>query len=398
MLNDLIRRTNALAYELKDLRASGAEDKPRSVKADYDAALAETLRFVTENNVPRDTVVIIENRIVGELRRRDDERKIRSDYAEASMRLERARKEVDWLRRGVEAGMGAAQLRYDQARIKMEDFRKSTERASDIERSAFADAFGDLDKEYLAAKREYERVGTSDRDELVKELRKAESELAEAQDDYAESERLMGMLPLSKPLTEVVSGSGAVGRALDEAARKAAEAEQKSKKAAQEEIYTAVPIDGSVGELPEELPVTGIPVSGSAEPDEQTRAQISEAVGRMLKNNERFKYILEEVRFQASVEVAKIRDEVDRIRREAFAEAQQLMDELYRLKEDAAYLRREAARARAAVNAVNKARVTATMNAKRTVNAARKTISAARKAIVAARSVSERPPHDDYDI
>ena len=208
----------------------------------------------------------------------------------------------------------------------------------------------------------------------------------------------MGMLPLSKPLTEVVSGSGAVGRALDEAARKAAEAEQKSKKAAQEEIYTAVPIDGSVGELPEELPVTGIPVSGSAEPDEQTRAQISEAVGRMLKNNERFKYILEEVRFQASVEVAKIRDEVDRIRREAFAEAQQLMDELYRLKEDAAYLRREAARARAAVNAVNKARVTATMNAKRTVNAARKTISAARKAIVAARSVSERPPHDDYDI
>ena len=168
MLNDLIRRTNALAYELKDLRASGAEDKARSVKADYDAALAETLRFVTENNVPRDTVVIIENRIVGELRRRDDERKIRSDYAEASMRLERARKEVDWLRRGVEAGMGAAQLRYDQARIKMEDFRKSTERASDIERSAFADAFGDLDKEYLAAKREYERVGTSDRDELVK--------------------------------------------------------------------------------------------------------------------------------------------------------------------------------------------------------------------------------------
>ena len=71
---------------------------------------------------------------------------------------------------------------------------------------------------------------------------------------------------------------------------------------------------------------------------------------------------------------------------------------VYRLKEDAAYLRREAARARAAVNAVNKARVTATMNAKRTVNAARKTISAARKAIVAARSVSERPPHDDYDI
>ena len=176
MLNDLIRKTNTLAY-----RAKNSSDP--AVRAEYERSLAETLKFVTDNNVPRDTVVIIEDRIVRELVRKEDESRLRADAETARAELEKARKEADWLARSVNAGMGAAQSRYIEIKNRMDDFRAESARSSGIEKSAMVDAFADLDREYREAKKEYERVGNSDRAVLLEKYREAQRRLS-----YAEAE------------------------------------------------------------------------------------------------------------------------------------------------------------------------------------------------------------------
>lgn len=403
MLNDLIRKTNTLAY-----RAKNSSDP--AVRAEYERSLAETLKFVTDNNVPRDTVVIIEDRIVRELVRKEDESRLRADAETARAELEKARKEADWLARSVNAGMGAAQSRYIEIKNRMDDFRAESARSSGIEKSAMVDAFADLDREYREAKKEYERVGNSDRAVLLEKYREAQRRLSYAEAEYSRRAALAEGGRLDAPLTEVPSGSGAVAKALDGRV--------------DEEIVSAVPAEEPVPTVPvfssvssaQPAPAVSVPAQPSAEDDviysgialpdnrnvtvgtrvtddDEVNRRISETINAALSDNERFRYILEEVRFQASLEVSKIRAEVEKIRNEAFKEAQRLMDELQQLKSDAAYLRMEANRARLAASTVDRAKASATLNAKRAMNAAKRTVAAARKAIDAAKTSQYR--YDD---
>ena len=394
MLNDLIRKTNTLAYRAKNSSAP-------AVRAEYERSLAETLKFVTDNNVPRDTVVIIEDRIVRELVRKEDESRLRADAETARAELEKARKEADWLARSVNAGMGAAQSRYIEIKNRMDDFRAESARSSGIEKSAMVDAFADLDREYREAKKEYERVGNSDRAVLLEKYREAQRRLSDAEAEYSRRAALAEGGRLDAPLTEVPSGSGAVAKALDGRV--------------DEEIVSAVPVFSSVSSA-QPAPAVSVPAQPSAEDDviysgialpdnrnvtvgtrvtddDEVNRRISETINAALSDNERFRYILEEVRFQASLEVSKIRAEVEKIRNEAFKEAQRLMDELQQLKSDAAYLRMEANRARLAASTVDRAKASATLNAKRAMNAAKRTVAAARKAIDAAKTSQYR--YDD---
>lgn len=390
MLNDLIRKTNILGRDLSARRSavkgfpSGADTA--ELEKQYRDAKAETLRFVADNNVPRDTVVIIEDRILRELRVREDEKMLLDKQEQAAAVVAKAHKELDWLQRSVDSGFGNSQARYIQAKAKMDDFRAEYERMSASERSASCDVFARLDKEYLDAKAEFNRVGVTDRASLLNDLAAAKINLQKAQADYAECEKQAEALPLSEPITPVESGSGEICRALDGVATSEMPTED-----APDELFVA---DILEDEETESAAAPEVPKSREVLTldDAQLTAQISEAVGLMLRDNERFKYILEEVRFQASMEVAKVRAEVEKIKRDAFLEAQKLTEELRQLKDDAAFIRQEAAQARIAMNTVNRARATATLNAQRTVNAARKTVAAARKAIDAAKSATVRKP------
>ena len=397
MLNDLIRKTNVLGRELAARRAAvktnkalpfGNTEELISLENNYKSALAETLRFVTENNVPRDTVVIIEDRILREMRIRDDENMLRDKQTAAASALAAAHKEADWLQRSVDSGLGSAQAKFIQAKAKMDDFCAESSRVPESERGALIDVFFQLDDEYTRAKAAFNRVGVTDRAALLNDLAAAKLKLAEAQAEYAECEKQVSALPLAAPVTEVRSGSGEICRALDGVTAP----EEPAATEEQDEILVAQIIEDDGEEPHYSGHVPAAAPARSPAVDDELSTQISRAVSSMLNNNERFKYILEEVRFQASMEVAKVRAEVEKIRNAAFQEAQRLTEELRRLKEDAAFIRQEAAHARIAMNTVNKARDTATLNAQRTVNAAKKTVAAARRAIDAAKSATVHKP------
>lgn len=390
MLNDLIRKTNVLAREVAASRSSGgAYADPAAFAAlerDYKISLDNTLRFVADNNVPRDTVAIIEDRIIRELRIRDDEAMLRNLQSEAASALRDAHKEVDWLQRSVDSGLGSAQAKFIQAKAKMDDFAAESSRLSYGERAALCDVFARLDKEYTDAKSEFLRVGVTDRAALLNDLGEAKVKLAQAKEAYAQAEKQVEALPLTAPVSVVTSGSGEICRALD--------GNDLPTEQQQDELLVAEVIedDAPHSYVPARKEDNEILTGAVVTDDDELNVQISQAVKSMLGSNERFKYILEEVRFQASMEVAKVRAEVEKIKNDAFMEAQKLTEELRRLKEDAAFIRQEAARARIAMNTVNRAKATATLNAQRTVNAARKTVAAARRAIDAAKSATVHRP------
>lgn len=390
MLNDLIRKTNVLGRELAARRAAAKKNDPSArteelvlLENNYKRSLDDTLRFVADNNVPRDTVGIIEDRILREMRIRDDEIMLREKLSAARAAVAEARKEADWLQRSVDSGLGGAQARFIQAKAKMDDFCAASARLPESERGALCDEFARLDQEYITAKNEFLRVGVTDRAALLNDLKAAQGRLADAQAQCAECEKQVEGLPLTAPVTQIRPGGGEICRALDGVTEQPTEPES-------DELPTAEVFEE------DEAPRITLPETrreqAPATLDDELGAQISAAVRSMLSSNERFKYILEEVRFQASMEVAKVRAEVEKIKNEAFREAQRLTEELRRLKEDAAYIRQEAARAKLAMNTVNKAKATATLNAQRTVTAAKKTVAAARKAIDAAKTATVHKP------
>lgn len=222
MLNDLIRQSNILGREVNERRAEvieqslspSADRKLTALNEEYEICVEKTLKFIRDNNVPYDTVVIIEDRILRELRKKETEDRIRSEAASAKAEYESVKKEVDWLTRSMNSGLGQAESRFYEIKAKMDDFRAESARMSPEERMRNIELFTQLDREYLAAKEEYERVGSEDRTDLEESLDIANEKLEAAERKYAEKRARLESLPLKPYDIEIESASGVIARTL----------------------------------------------------------------------------------------------------------------------------------------------------------------------------------------
>ncbi|MBQ7227341.1 MAG: hypothetical protein IJX05_02955 [Clostridia bacterium] len=378
MLNDLIKKANVLACDA---------DKSPDVASEYERVLNETLSFISSNNIPRDTVVIIENRLCAEIAKERAEHDIKVALAKAKAELDRARKNEAWYARAVNTGKGYAETVYLECRAHKDDVGIEVSRTKGAARQAAIAKYLEADKLFQEAREEFKRVGNTDKDRLLSAYNEARAKAQECEKTFK------GLQDQLRAGTNVdfVPGNGVIARTLGVKTSPHKEVASGAVYAFDEypvHLEDDVLLGEVVEEDEEEKIYSGVPVEYSSSwNNDDVSVQVAGIVNNILNDNERFKFILEEVRFQASLEVAKIREEVEKIKNEAMQEVRALMQELRQLKSDAAYLRMEANRAQAAAGALDKARSTATLNAKRTAVAARKTIAAARKAIDAARDM-----------
>lgn len=307
MLNEFIKQTNALARELE---ITEAEDVRAKLTEDFNRILACTLKFISDNNVPTDTVSTIEDRIVRELLKKEQEEKIRADAAQAKSEFETAKKETDWCARGVNAGMGAAELKYIEMKTRMDDFQAESAHMNKEARMNNVGTFNSLYAEYLAAKNEYEAVGNSDAQALVEALETAKEKLAEAEAKNRECQKKLSKLPLKLSAIEYESGSGAVTRVL-----KSAPTDSVAEKTAEQHYIPSQTVAAGAADAPD----------------------------------------------------------LKRMRDEAYAELISLKNEIAQLRAETQALKQGIAEAKAAVATIEKARQAAVVSAKRTIALAEKT-------------------------
>ncbi len=215
MLNDLIIKTNLLALELDKVET---EEERRKVAEEFSDSLSRTLEFISANSVPVDTAITIEDRLVRQMLIKNREDEIRANAERNKAEYEAAKKETDYLTRGVNSGMGSAQLKYLEAKAKMDDFQSESAHMTKEERMNNIDTFNKLYSEYLAAKSEYERTGRSDAAALAESLRIATQRLKAAEAAYEESRIQLAKLPLKASDIDFRPGTGAVAKALTAAA------------------------------------------------------------------------------------------------------------------------------------------------------------------------------------
>lgn len=311
MLNELIKQTNALAREME---RDVAEEVRAKLTEEFNGALARTLKFVSDNNVPLDTVSTIEDRIVREQLKKRQEDKIRADAALAKSEYETAKKDTDFLARGVNSGMGNAELRYLEMKARMDDFQAETAHMTKETRMNNVGTFNALYAEYLAAKSEYEKVGNSDAQALVESLKESEIKLSAAEAKYDECKKELSRIPLKITDIEYEAGTGAVTEAL-----KRNREEWTAKKKAEETV--------------------GLPTASVPQP-------VTEP--------------------QSAADMKTLRDET-------YAELDALKKEIVELRAETAELKRYISEAKAAVTTIEKARQAAVVSAKRAIAVAERT-------------------------
>ena len=397
MLNELIKKVNVLAQEMA---------KNPDLKKEYDISLQRTMNFISANNIPHETVIIIEDRICKNLLRKRIEDESFASIAIAKEKLENARKTEEWYDRAIKAGKGYAEAEYLEKKARLDDARTAVMRSSGAKRELAIKRYSEAVKICADAKSRFMAVGNADKSRLIEvyNIARAEREKAEKELEALSSGGMNGN-------HEYVSKSGEIAKALglgvvieeeiidgiesedvmEETTMDVLETLPYAEIVEEEDVFDGVEIATTVEPVvchqvvqPAQPQVLQhqIVQSQPAMPDADV---ITKAVKGALADNDRFKFILEEVRFQASLEVVKIRQEVERVKNEAMEEVRKLMEELKRIKNDAEVLRVEANRAQMSAELVNKARTSATLNARRTAFAAKKTINAAKKAIESAR-------------
>ncbi len=322
MLNALIRKTNTLMLEMQSSPTHALADE-------YSAALRESVEFVTENKVPKESVITIEDRIVRELMKKEDETKSAEEAAKARTELEEARREAEWISRSASSGMGAAQSRFVEAQMKLNDVRTRMERAYGTEKLQIMEELETAIGEYSKAKVEYDEVGNSDFDALLASRDAANARLKECEDKYnaliAEQARQSNYGSFSV----VGSGMGAVARALYGEPVKFDGYEVYPANAENEEIYEGVPVSGITG-------------------DKDIDGRIVKVLGSVLADNAKFNRLMSEVRYRIYREISAVRAEIERIRLDIVKAARSVAADIKRIKSDAASAHMDAEKARAA--------------------------------------------------
>ncbi len=210
MLNEYIIEVNILVRKM----LNATEEERVTLTEKFNDSLSSALKFISENNVPVDTVITIEDRLVRDLLLKEKEESIRQETERAKSEYERLQKETDFLARGVNSGMGGAQLKYLDAKARMDDFQSESAHMTKEDRIKHIETFNKLYSEYLSAKREYKRVGKSDANALPEALKTSAQSLKNAEANYEECRKRLKRLPLKPSEVEYVSGSGAVSRVL----------------------------------------------------------------------------------------------------------------------------------------------------------------------------------------
>ncbi len=336
MLNALIRKTNTLMLEMKSSPTHALADE-------YSAALRECVEYVTENKVPKESVITIEDRIVRELMKKEDETKLRDDVAQARAALEEARREAEWVSRSASSGMGAAQSRFVEAQMRLNDVRTRLDRAYGAEKTQIMDELEVAISEYSHAKAEYDTVGNSDFDALLSSRDAANAKLKECEDKYNALVTAQTRLSFSGSFSEPETGDGAVSRALYGVPVKFEGFEVYPENKGKEVIYDGVPVAGITG-------------------DKDIDSRIVKVLGSVLSDNAKFNRLMSEVRYRIFREISAVRMEIERIRTDIVKAARSVAADINRIKSDAASAHSDAERARIAADE-------ATQNARRAADA-----------------------------
>ena len=232
--------------------------------------------------------------------------------------------------------------------------------------------FGRVEAEFQRAQKASNTVIV---DEVTqKQISALESELEFTIKASASADEKLTRLPLTAPTTRYASGGGIVSRTI------------KANLEAFDELSLELvePIEEPIAE-PVNDNVVVVEISNNDESAiavkqaEEVRHQLQSVMSTALSESDKINVLIEEVRLKANSELGKVQKEIEKTKLDSLDEIKALVKEIVQLKDEAEIMRDMVKKARDEYRILKKARIVATINAKKIIALVRKTEEVSRE-------------------
>lgn len=343
MLEQYLTQANITALQLEGIPAESREEF-FSCKKKLSEQIEQALNYIESEHIPLGEVRYKEDEILKRLLIKRDEKK-------AIESLRKAEEEA----KALSAQYGDVILKkYDMdtflsVKKEMDEFKRVFAASSRTEKKALMPKFLEMDERYKKAKQKISRFADTPA-ELDEASGEYESKLRKIMEKKEAAEKALSLRNSDSPLSSRPSGSGAVTSfILSNGGSSPMPIESNPEKAAVSSQVEAVTSE-EIAKLDERMNIL------------TQRIDMSK-IGKLP--SDRTDIIIEKLKLQSDLEVAKLRVSVERFKREISAEMDKLSEEINAIKETVMTIKADAESVRVSAEIARKAKNAAAMNAQK---------------------------------